>query len=732
MATSFVTDQGTTYIDAAAKYLEERGLSTDECAIIPYAFKNHGLSDENGAPYPLEGWAFALKDEEGVPDPSRMHMRVMNWPEQGVNLYNEFRKPGSPTKLRVVNNDRPKFIQLFKDEFLYFTRSKHETCHSNLVMIHEKITSAELATKHLMGVPCLALSGCWGWGKRGKMGSGLKSVIENLAEDCKVLVCFDGDIRSNDRIQKAARTLKGWIGSMRPDITLIFLEVPENENGVGWDDWARGRGAELAADWLEEITRQNNGMVVPEFIPPSFLVDQYQLETKESKGSDVPVPMHTLDNYRRLLAHPRFATLAQDISGAVYDREDIAAGGLHEEDIVNDIQSWFEKNAYRDTPESVRRMQIKTVLESHLRKNRISVPLELLSAQPQVTEDQARAACLKLITEGIQVLGPMSQEDTITTLIRCFRDMVGLWSLDTTIDPQWALALVGPTGCGKSNFPHSILKPFEKWGYHPTVTKLAKSGNRSKLDELNRACRDSMVGVFDEYNPEDSSAREVEQNIFTLSSTRVSKQRELHKDYASDCFRHASLFLTTTDKNRNYIRSSKGEGERRFITLEVKGVKIYDGALSSDREVIAECSEVLLVYGYQLFMEGNRTDATSLSRATTESYISAPGILVRMGQTWGGGGGLLETLKKFKGYYYRDQTDDIRFSMAMMYDSLMPGEKLSRQEKADLKELVAELGAKNMGQGRVNVPNHSKGVMKDEVWAIKDWDAWCEGLIARI
>jgi hypothetical protein len=733
MATSFLNSEGTTYITEAAQYLEARGLTVEDVGIIPYATKNHGLSTEDGANYPLMGWAFAIKGEDGVPDPAFGHLRVMNWPQDGQPLYNIIHRMDTKTKEKKLNADRPKFVQLFKGEFLYFTLPKSKVCHSPVVMIHEKITSAELATKSMGGImPCLALSGCWGWGKEGKMGPKIKSVIENLAADCKLLICFDGDIRVNSRIQRAARTLKSWVNSVRPDITTIFLEVPENEHGVGWDDWATGRGAQLGADWMEEIARQGEGISISEFIPPAFLADMFQLETKEIKGKDAPVPCHTLDNYRRLMAHPEFSTLAQDIGGAVYDSEDIEAGGLHEEDIANDIQSWFEKNAYRDTPESVRRQQIKVILESHLRKHRISVPLLLLAQQPQVTQDQARAAAKRLITCGIEVLGPMSQEDTITTLIRCFRDMVSLWSLDTDVDPPWALALVGPTGCGKSNFPHSVLKCFEKWGYRPTVAKLAKSGNRAKLDELNRACRDSMVGVFDEYNPEDSSAREVEQNIFTLSSTRVSKQRELHKDHASDCFRHASLFLTTTDKNRNYIRSAKGEGERRFITLEVKGVKEFDGHLSSDREIIDECAETLLVYGYHLFLEGDRTDATEFSRATTIDYISAPTIFVRMGQFWARAD-LGAVLKKFGETYYREQTGDTRFSLPILFDALMPQEKLNRQEKADLKDLVMDLGAKCMGKARVNGPQGpSKEITKDEAWAVKDWDAWCLGFMSKI
>ena len=732
MATTFKDAHGSTYITEAAEYLEARGLSVEDVGIIPFASKNHGLSTEDGNEYPLMGWAFMVKGEDGVPDPNVGHLRVMNWPQDGQPLYNIFHRLDTRTKEKRLNTDRPKFVQLFKGEFLYFTLPKDKVCHAPVVMIHEKITSAELATKAMGGMmPCLALSGCWGWGKNGKMGPRIKNTIENLQQDCKVLICFDGDIRTNDRIQRAARTLKSWIMGVRPDITCVFLEVPENEHGVGWDDWATGRGAELGADWIEEISRQGEGINISGFIPPAFLADMFQLETKVIKGKDAPVPCHTLDNYQRLLKHPEFSTLAQDIGGSVFDSEDIPAGGLNIDDIVNNVQTWFEKNAYRDTPEAVRQAQIKRSVESQLRRNRISVPIRLLAEQPTVTEEQARSAAFKLITQGIEVLGPMSQEDTITTLLRCCRDMVALWSLDAEVDPQWVLALVGPTGCGKSNFPHSFLRCFEEWGYRPMVAKLAKSGNRAKIEELYRACRDSMVGIFDEYDPDDASDREVEQNLFTLSSTRVTNQRLSHGEYAVECFRHASLFLTTTDKNRSYIRSSKGEGERRFITLEVRGTKMYDGSLSSDRDVIAECGATMLVYGYQLFMAKDSKDATQFSRATTEQYLSKAGIAVRMGQYWANWD-LSDILRKFHAAYYREATSDVRFSLPILYEKLMPGERLTRQEKADLKEMIISLGAKNVGQGRINDPKSAKDLKKDEVWSVVDWGAWCEGLIARI
>ncbi|WP_263749338.1 hypothetical protein, partial [Klebsiella pneumoniae] len=39
-----------------------------------------------------------------------------------------------------------------------------ELVHSPTIMIHEKFTSAALAVK-LLGVPSIALSGCWNWSR---------------------------------------------------------------------------------------------------------------------------------------------------------------------------------------------------------------------------------------------------------------------------------------------------------------------------------------------------------------------------------------------------------------------------------------------------------------------------------------------------------------------------------------------------------------------------------------
>lgn len=323
----------------------------------------------------------------------------------------------------------------------------------------------------------------------------------------------------------------------------------------------------------------------------------------------------------------------------------------------------------------------------------------------------------------------MAPDQTAQTLIRVARDMVALWSEDRYVDVQWALALVGPSGCGKSNFPKSFIACLDKWGYHGGVAQLAKEGSRSNLDELFRQCRDSLVGVFDEYNPDERSARQVEQNLFTLSTTRVFKQRQLHEESARDAMRRASIMLTTVDRNRNYVRSSKGAGERRFITLEVEGVIDWGGKLSSNRPVITECGQILLTYGYQLFIDGNSDSATEFSDKYTQEYLSEAPVISRIAAVWANAD-LQGRLDKFGNEQRRKVTNDVRFTMPQIQELLLVDEKLGRIDKGDFIELVIDLGAKEVGKSRVNTPSGEK--MKDKAYAVMDWDAWCLALHTKL
>ena len=58
-----------------------------------------------------------------------------------------------------------------------------------------------------------------------------------------------------------------------------------------------------------------------------------------------------------------------------------------------------------------------------------------------------------------------------------------------------------------------------------------------------------------------------------------------------------------------------------------------------------------------------------------------------------------------------------RFTAPQFADCMLPGEKLSRQERSDLTDLLTDCGAKSIGQARVNTP--SGDVMKDRVYEVE-------------
>ena len=140
---------GRTYIDKAADYLEARGLTITDCAIVPATTKNHGLYTEDGHPFLLEGWAFRIRDIQGEPVGSNVIMRVCNWPDN-QELYRQDEKGK-----RHPYHERPKFLQTGRGQYIHWplpfgeiinTLSKRE---EPFLFVHEKLTSATLSTKCL-------------------------------------------------------------------------------------------------------------------------------------------------------------------------------------------------------------------------------------------------------------------------------------------------------------------------------------------------------------------------------------------------------------------------------------------------------------------------------------------------------------------------------------------------------------------------------------------------------
>lgn len=713
-----------TFLTEVAKYLDDRGLSIQDLPVLPYKNANLGFFTKVGAdyaPHILEGWAFQIRGANGELYDDRWLLRPCNW--DGNTQY--FQRRGQA--YHKVDKP-PKFVQLSAkgDDCIYYMSTTEEICHAPIVMFHEKFSSSALAQK-LTGIPSIALSGCTNWSNDKRLKDSLSDIIKLMVPSAKIVVCFDGDIIENPNVMHAASQLKGWIHAIRPDITCTFPNVPPMQDGRnGWDDWLVDQGEFARSHFLSII--EDSGVDVTTALPIAHLIAKYQVKVKVLK--DRISIEQTAANYRRLLNHPFWSDYVQDVGGAIYNRENIGSGAETLDDFAMRYETWLADTVFQGEGSAVRAAQVKQACTMELRARRMSIPLLLLSQQPPVTLLQAQQAAQRLMTDGIEVTGPMTMEENIATMIRVARDMVALWSPDKGVDVQWVLALVGPSGCGKSNFPKSFMKCLEPLGFFAPISQLEKEGPRSNMVEYVRQCRDSMVAVFDEYDPDDRSAKIVEQNIFTLSTTRVSNQRRSHEEDSSECLRRAALMLTTVDKNRKYIRSNKGAGERRFITMEVKGVKLYGGKLTSDREVIAECALPLLVYGYQLYKEGNVDSATEFSSNHTDGYIAEAGILAKVAKRWTNAD-VATKLDEFKKYIFRDVTQDYRFSMPMILDMLLPEDRLGRLEVADFRDFIEELGAEDVGKARVNTAV-KKDVQKDKVYAVKDFDIFLDNLIAKM
>ena len=693
---AFLRASGKNYLEEAANYLQARGLTIQDTPILPYFAKNHGLTDASGAPIILEGWAFCLKDSEGQPKDNQYLMRVCNYPEE---CYQDGK----------LWDKKPKFIQTFKSEFLHWEGNPRR---APLFMLHEKISSAALAHK-VLGVPCLAISGCTGWSNKGSLGCELALAIGASEKGCTIAVCFDGDIVSNPNIMHSASQLKGHISKLRPDINVVFPMVPDMQFGVGWDDWAVGQGDELAANWIQAL---GNQVEVQDVLPLSYLIEHFGVSTIEVKKKGAIE--QTYENYERLMNFPRWKDYRIDITGDTFNGGN---GPIDTNKAAMAFHGWLERSICRGYGSTVKASLAKSAFLSAVNEKRASVALELLRELPVATLEAANGAALRLITEGICVVGPMTQDETVETVLRMVRDIVQLWSVDAAVDVQWALALVGPSGCGKSNFLHSLFGVLNSLNYAPRISQLEKQGGRANLVEYLRAASYSHAVVFDEYNPNDAHARAVERDIFTLSSTRSINQRKLYEESSSSSLRHALICLTTTDQHRHYIRSAEGSGERRFITLEVKGVREHSGILSSNREVIAECGEILLRWA----AHGGTTDgdATEFSLPHTKRYIRNARVMSKIAES-----NNIAILHSIGADWKRTATGDYRFSLPMVRQILSNQIGTSEGDRTDLDNLILRAGAIYIGRARVTVKPGHPDAIKDKVYSVMDWSAFCEAI----
>lgn len=694
---------GKTYLEEAANYLEARGLTIQDIPIRPYHAKNHGLCFADGQPFHMEGWAYCLRGPDGELRDNQFVLRVCNYPDSDRKLY-----------LREEEWEaRPKFVQCFTGEYLHYATTRDKVVAANIVMLHEKVTSAELSAKHL-GVPSLAVNGCTGWSKGGELAPELRGVLQAMAFEATLVVCFDGDIVSNANIIMAASRLKGAVGLLRPDLVVKFPMVPDLSFGVGWDDWAVSQGVDLGPNWAAVLAEE--GVEVSDVLPLPYLIKDYGVSIN-AKTKAVRLEQ-TADNYQRLLRFPRWSGVMVDYNGDVY-RDGVYAGST--EDLFYQFYTWLERNVCAGYGNEVSENRVRKAFDSWLAGKRRSVALELLRTQHPVSYDEAKAAAERLVTEGFKVVGPMSLEETTETVLRIFRDTVLRWSDDPNVDIQWVWSIIGPSGCGKSAFSKFLYEGLETIGYRRSA-KGEINKSFPKIEEENRKARDCLVLALDDYNPSNSNARDLENMLYTLTSDRTVSQREPYARAPVEMMRRSVFFLSTTDKSREFIRSAKGSGERRFIVMEGLGTQYVSGLMRVNRAVLAECGLKLLVWAAGGAVGCGQGQATEYSERYVGQYVQgAPGtqhlVLPRRHD-------LEQALKQWR----REGTNDYRFS-APMLAKVLGMDKVSPATMVDFCNHLVDCGATHIGRARVWV-EPGREVTKDKAYAVSDLTSFLDKLEA--
>lgn len=696
---------GKTYIEEAANYLAARGLSAQNIPIIPYASKDHGLRYEDGTPFAMEGWAYCLRGPDGEVRDNQFVLRVCNYPTDGRKLF--FRKDGEEWEAR------PKFVQCFQGDYLHYATKREDIVRSNLVMLHEKVTSSELSTK-LLSVPSLAVNGCTGWSRGGEIAVELRQVIQAMAPKARLVVCFDGDLVSNPNIQLAASRLKGAIDCLRPDLRVDFPMVPDNTVGVGWDDWVVSCGDDAGPLWAAEL--EKDGVTITDVLPLPYLVREFGVSV--SQKSKAPRIEQTTNNYERLLRFPRWAGVMVDYNGDVY-RDGSYFGTA--DDLFYQFYTWLERNVCAGYGNEVSENRCRKAFDSWLADRKTSVALELLRTQPSVGYDQARAAAERLVTDGFQVLGPMTHEETVETVLRIFRDTVARWSDDPKVDIQWVWSIIGPSGCGKSMFSRFLYEGLETIGYRRSA-KGEINKSMPKIEEENRKARDCLVLALDDYNPSNGNARDLENMLYTLTSERTTTQREPYARSPVEIMRRSVFFLSTTDKSREFIRSAKGSGERRFIVMEGRGTQMVSGLMRVNRQVLAQSGLELLVWAAGGAVGCGSGQATEYSEKYAGQYVQgAPGVMdIVMPRR--------HDLEQAMRQWYREKTGDYRFSAPMLI-TVLGAERRSGAKLMDFCNHLVECGAKSIGQSRVWA-EPGREVMKDKVFSVVDLGAFLDNLEA--
>lgn len=734
MAISKFLQTGHTYIGEAAAYLEARGVAANkDVSIVPYHCVNHGYLVKRGnlyEPWLPEGWAFRVRGPDGEYYDDRLLLRPCNKKE---DIYRR-EKVNKGKEWDVVPVDVPKFLHIGPKgaDLTHFASTLHELVNSPVLMFHEKFTSAALAIKHL-GVPSLALSGCTNWSKEKSLRPSVRNVVELAQHGATIYVCFDADISTNADVNYAATQLRGWITGLRPDIRVVFPIVPEMADGSnGWDDWAVEQGPQVAEHWLALL--QEQGYEITPAMPAGWLIETYGLAWKATKNDGIEIE-HTSDNYLKLLNHPHWRDWARNIDGTIINAETLE---LRDEDnFLFEYEAWLQTNVFPGSGAKVSGRMVFAAVMRRLQIHRVSFPHLVLEAMDEVSEDDALAAANRWLTEATKVVAPMTHEENVATLLRICRDLVGLWAVDPDISPQWMLALVGPSGSGKSNWPERLCAFLnvdgpERPRWQPA--EVPKTGSRSDPTEYKRIMRDNLVVMLDEYEPDDTIARGLEREFFSLSTKRQDMMRDPYSRKPKACTLRAGIILTTVDTNRRFIRSAKGAGaERRFIVWEMVGTVMGpDGKMTSNRPLMEELGAVLMRYGWQMWRDKVRGSANEFSTKYVHDYISDANVSGKVNM-----GGLRsvdaledEFTKLGQQWAMRDG-GKVRISDKMLANALCPGANLTRGDRKDIVLMAYECGAVDAPQSS-GVTALANGKKARNVLEVADWPRFIEEMFARL
>lgn len=714
------------FLKECSEYLSARGLDYSEVSAVNCVTESIGVGIMSGGSFTevlMQGWAFRIKDRFGDAMEGCFLVRPQ-WPDE--NMYMRISRAKEGEK-KYENYKKPKFRQV-GDWGINWLSTSAECKASSVLFIHEKFCCSYLTLKYL-NAPSIGLSGCFNWMKDGAMRPELRDVVTNMPPGATIYLCLDGDVETNPTVNRAARSFKGYMDELRPDIKLVLPIVPEGFGG--WDDWVVAQGGvDVAGHWLQELNAQH--IDITGFLTTDVLISLYGLGSRTDKDGNIFI-LHTTDNYAKLFSqNPLWDDYIVNIDGMLYHKEEPGAA-LEFEDLARRFEIWLSTCVFsgRESEKVSPDKCLKAVKEVTARPDRrISLPHYWLAKLPPVTLDDARRAAAELITNGLRVVGPMTQEETAETMLRVYRDMVWMWSYDRMWKPQWMLAIVGPSNAGKSDFAHSALRFFEEVGFPVPVGKLHQTGDKSKPEEMARVLASVLVGVVDEYNPSDRLAKQYEDQLISTVSDRVIALRRMRENNAKSMIRPSSIFLTTTDKNRQYLRSGKGEGaERRAITLEVVGFHEYEGKLSSNRLVVDECSRTIMRWA--LDAKEYHGSATEFSIQHSAQYLAGDEVLRNISLGLVGDGA--ERFAQYGQNLYRPGRGEPDagwyFSMSQL-SFMVAGDRgrISPTEQKKIRNAAVEAGAFIKDNARVNslIKGGKDGKRLDNVFCVKDWDAWVE------